>query len=307
MDPTTASTAVREPGGRYGDLPPLARQALQPRVSRIETELKLSELQAARSRTAETGDADVPHEAARALELTAPPAPSPGVQERRGDPPPLRENPAYRLASFREAVPAPSAVRADEPSAPRAEAATDEAISEAAAPAGNPPPPPVPGTPVSAARLTDPDGYRRSLLSVQNELRGLRADIAALARVLGQPASPALVPTAPGVLQLHDPLNPAVKSTRFERQEQLLNVSPQQIAAETEQRFTARRLTLKQDQLLRALQRAERRLQDAPPGTIPPGLRDQVIGEILRARYNVALFGGLGGAILTGRLANAVA
>src|SRR5260221_386740 len=63
----------------------------------------------------------------------------------------------------------------------------------------------------------------------------------------------------------------------------------------------------RQVQMLRVLQRAEQRLQSAPPGTVPPGLRDEVIGEILRAKYNVALFGGLGGAALTGRLANAVA
>jgi hypothetical protein len=57
----------------------------------------------------------------------------------------------------------------------------------------------------------------------------------------------------------------------------------------------ARRIARRQDELVRALRRAERRLEEVPRQDLPVGLRDQVIGEIYRARYSVALFGGAQG------------
>lgn len=176
-----------------------------------------------------------------------------------------------------------------------------------------------------AEKPTDPDGYRRALQDVQDELRSLRADIANLASTLAQapplttPAAPSaptlaattpspdLVPTASGMLQQHDPLSPGVQTRRFQARQVQQGVTPQQVAAAQDERINEQRLTVRQQELLRALQRAEQRLQDAPQDAVPPGLKDQVIGEILRAKYNVALFGGLGGAALTGWLTSAVA
>jgi hypothetical protein len=59
------------------------------------------------------------------------------------------------------------------------------------------------------------------------------------------------------------------------------------------------RISQRQQELLRALQRAERRLA-AAPRDLPTGLRDGIVGEIYRARYSIALFGGASG---TGQLA----
>jgi len=42
---------------------------------------------------------------------------------------------------------------------------------------------------------------------------------------------------------------------------------------------------------------SEQRL-DAAPENLPPGLRAALIGEIYRARYNIALFGGTQGITL---------
>jgi hypothetical protein len=224
---------------------------------------------------------------------------------RRGDPPALQENPVYSQASFRRAADRAATARASRETAPTTVQTLPAA--EVRAPAA----PPVPGTPLApppAEKLTDPDGYKRSLESVQNELRSLRSDIADLARALGQPPpSPAVLPAPPGSLQLRDPLSAPEQTKKYEVRQVQQGVTPQQIAADQAERITVQRLTQRQQELLHTLQRAEQRLQNSPAGVLPPGLRDQVIGEIMRAKYNVALFGGLGGAALSGWLTNAVA
>jgi hypothetical protein len=110
-----------------------------------------------------------------------------------------------------------------------------------------------------------------------------------------------------GVIQQHDPLDSDVQRARFDEQRRAVSSPQRELEAEARQ-VEARRLTRKQELLLRALQRAEQRLAEAPQQVLPPGVREAVIGEILRARYSAALFGGLtGSSLTTGRLANAVA
>lgn len=156
----------------------------------------------------------------------------------------------------------------------------------------------LPGSPRHAPALDTQagrgyDGDR--LRDVQIELRGLRAEIFQLSRVLGRPAVESNRIEYKGVLQLRDESESDVRLMRWRDEDSQLqgNIRAQM------RRMEGERLSARQRDLLRALQRAEANLSEAPD-KLPPGLRESLIGDILRARYDIALFGGASGVMLSG-------
>jgi hypothetical protein len=154
---------------------------------------------------------------------------------------------------------------------------------------------------------TETEGFDgRQLRNSQAELRALRADVAELARALGRPlTSQSTLTEYRGVLQQFDELDSDVQRSHFDRDAQHASSPRAELAAELRE-GEARMLLRKQEQLLAALRRAERRLEDAPEQVLPPGVREAVIGEILRARHSAALFGGAVPLAFTGRLTSSV-
>lgn len=142
----------------------------------------------------------------------------------------------------------------------------------------------------------------RELNEVRTELRSLRADISTLSRMLGQPVRES--PAFKGILQQHDQQDPDVRTEAFQearadrraRAEAALERRQEQelALAQLMRRQELERINERQQALLMALRRAEQRLSQAPDN-LPVGLRDSLIGEIYRARYNIALFGGTQG------------
>jgi hypothetical protein len=291
----------------------------------METEVRLSALRAGQASAAETvtGGADSASAAVHAPfpALATPPLPAvspapalPGTplqqatgaapqqtetggspdaaeapqRERRGDIA-LADNPAYRPASFRRNLP---------------QNETEQA-ARAAGMAGV--------EPLRTAQLTlEPrrvEGFDgRELRNVQVELRGLRADVAELARALGRPLrTQSSLTEYRGVLQQYDHRDSDVQRMWYEQELAQQPGAEHQLERAARQ-AEGRQLSRKQEELLGALRRAERRLEEAPEQVLPPGVREAVIGEILRARYSAAVFGGLSGsALVTGRLANLAA
>lgn len=241
-----ASKAAQEPGGRYGDLSPLAGPGLTSQASRTEAAKEVRRL--ASTASARSGGAAAPQAVAdRPISSSSPVTAF------------LRENPAYS--------------------------------SRASAP--------------ESSESIEHDG--RDLREAQAELRGLRADVAELARVLGRPLrSSSTLTEYRGVLQTHDQLDSDTQREWFEAERSQASSPRRELASELRQ-VEARQLLRKQEQLLQALRRAHLRLDEAPELVLPPGVREAVIGEILRARYSAAVFGGLAGsASIGGMLANQV-
>lgn len=133
------------------------------------------------------------------------------------------------------------------------------------------------------------------LRDVQQELQALRGEIAQLTQALGSSARRPGRRTSTGVLQQRDQLDSDVRHEQF-----LAEDAQQQARLKAQMRRSeVARIEERQQALLGVLRRAERRLQQAPKN-LPPGLRDSLIGEIYRARYNIALFGGTQTVILSG-------
>lgn len=140
---------------------------------------------------------------------------------------------------------------------------------------------------------------RQELNSVRNELRNLRSEIATLSRLLGRPVRES--PAYKGILQQQDPQDTDVRAEAYREAQAEISARAGAAAERRAQREQAvsrllrqrevQRIEQRQAELLAALKRAEQRL-DAAPESLPPGLRDALIGEIYRARYNIALFGG---------------
>jgi hypothetical protein len=156
----------------------------------------------------------------------------------------------------------------------------------------------------------EPEGRDGMLLrQVQIELRALRAEIAQLSRVMGFTSTISNRVSYRGVLQQLHPLN-GPQGLDAHREDAVREELRAETAVERREvrereaeiyvrRVLARKVHQRRQELLRALQRAEQRLEDAPE-SLPPGLRDSLIGEIYRARYGIALFGGVGGVVTTG-------
>jgi len=140
-----------------------------------------------------------------------------------------------------------------------------------------------------ASTREPPDG--RALREVQSELRALRAEIAQLARALGFPVRESNRLEYRGILQQQGADEHTAKAAHPWEQED----GPEARLRALIKRNEALRIVDKQLTLLKALDKAQQRLAEAPK-QLPPGLRDSVIGEIYRAKYNTALFGGAGGA-----------
>jgi hypothetical protein len=229
---------VREPDGSgYGNLTPLARKALEPRLERIQTALRVREQ----------------------------------LQETAGTAEDWRNTAlAGERAQFNTALRAAAGPWEDLPGSPRS---ADQAAL--------------------APRERSYDGER--LRDVQIELRALRAEIFQLSRALGRPALDSNRIEYKGVLQLRDELESDVRLMRWRSEDSQLQG---QIRVEM-RRMEGERINARQRDLLRALQRAERNLSEAPD-KLPPGLRESLIGDILRARHDIALFGGAAGVMLSG-------
>ena len=156
------------------------------------------------------------------------------------------------------------------------------------------------------------------LRQVAAEVRALRDDLASLSRVLGFATRSG--PEFRGVLQQFDRLDSDVQARVYQRDNEERDYTVQrrdyrageaEAAAQQviEQRREqerevqqamriqqAARIAARQRDLVRALQRAQRQLASVPPEQLPAGLRDSVIGEIYKARYSIAVFGGANGA-----------
>jgi hypothetical protein len=140
---------------------------------------------------------------------------------------------------------------------------------------------------------------RRELGEVRTELRNLRAEIATLSRMLGRPVRES--PAFKGIIQQHDQQDTDVRTDAFQEARAarrarataaLERRTEQELAlAQVIRRNELKRISERQQELLMALRRAEQRLNQAADN-LPAGMRDSLIGEIYRARYNIALFGG---------------
>lgn len=135
----------------------------------------------------------------------------------------------------------------------------------------------------------------RALREVQLELRGLRAEIGQLSRALGFTSRESNRVEYKGILQQQDPLDSDVRLLRWREEDHKAREGVERALRQRE----ARRLEQQRQELLRALTRAEQRLSEVPQTAVPL-LRNAVIGEIIRARYDIAFFGGLSGTALTG-------
>lgn len=152
----------------------------------------------------------------------------------------------------------------------------------------------------TSASPDNPDGHaRRELHAVQAELSSLRAEIASLSRLVGRPL-PAATAVQSAAQQSVAPSADA-RATAYQQAQAQYRVRTADAAERSAQQDRAlsrlmrerelARIEQRQQELLRALRRAEQRLAQAP-ADLPTGLRDGLIGEIYRARYNIALFGG---------------
>lgn len=160
-----------------------------------------------------------------------------------------------------------------------------------------------------APAADDPDGRtRQQLRDVLGELRGLRSEISALSRMVGQPVTKS--PVFKGVLRQPDRLDSDQQQAQWRETEVKLESRAEAAAERREERELSvesilreneiQRIERRQRELLIALERAERHLSQAPE-RLPPGLRDRILGEIYRAKYSIALFGGTyGGGPATG-------
>ena len=152
------------------------------------------------------------------------------------------------------------------------------------------------------------------LREVSGEMRAVRGDIATLSRMQGYTSR--VSPSYRGVLQQHEPLDSDVRLDRHRdgqgkvegREDAALNRSDlreRELELEV-QRMLAERIHRRRGELLHALRRAEGQLAQAQ-GSLPVGVRDTLIGEIYRARYSAAMFGGLLGGVTTGGMVNLAA
>lgn len=152
------------------------------------------------------------------------------------------------------------------------------------------------------------------LREVSGEMRAVRGDIATLSRMQGYTSR--ISPSHRGVLQQHEPLDSDVRLDRHRdvqgkaegRAEAALRrgeMRERELELEV-QRMLAERIHRRRGELLRALRRAEGQLAQAT-GSLPVGVRDTLIGEIYRARYSAAMFGGLLGGVTTGGMVNLAA
>lgn len=155
----------------------------------------------------------------------------------------------------------------------------------------------LPDTPVESQPAPPPQDAGRDgvqLRQVQIELRALRAEIYQLSRAMGTPSRESNRTEFRGILQQPDELESNVRLRRWRKHD----AQRQDAINAALRRNESARISQRQQELLRALQRAERRLAEAPRN-LPPGLRDGIVGEIYRARFSIALFGGVNG---TGQL-----
>lgn len=152
-----------------------------------------------------------------------------------------------------------------------------------------------------------PPGVDRGneLRDVAAELRNIRAEITTLSRMLGFPSRQ--IPDFRGILQQHDQRDSDVQAERYVHELPLMKakgerteglVEQQQEIRDMSRRNAMERIERRQHDLLLALQRAESRLAQAPD--TDDNLRNQIIGEIYRARYSIAVFGGMRSAQLSG-------
>jgi hypothetical protein len=152
-----------------------------------------------------------------------------------------------------------------------------------------------------------PPGVDRGneLRDVAAELRNIRAEITTLSRMLGFPSRQ--IPEFRGILQQHDQRDSDVQAERYVHELPLMKAKGERTAGLVEQqqeidqlsrRNAMERIERRQHDLLLALQRAESRLAQAPD--TDDNLRHQIIGEIYRARYSIAVFGGMRSAQLSG-------
>jgi hypothetical protein len=139
-----------------------------------------------------------------------------------------------------------------------------------------------------AARDEGRDGAR--LREVQIELRALRTEIYQLSRALGFTSRDSNRTEFRGVLQERNEQDSGVRLLRWRHKD-----AQRQARIDAERRRSeVERIAERQRNLLRALQRAEQRLAETPKD-LNPGLRDSIIGEIYRARFSIAMFGGANG------------
>jgi hypothetical protein len=290
MDYAPVITPVRGPD-EVGELASLARQALMPRKEHVEQALRMRELLQEAAPGREVAAAHVPAGSATAERQRARPE-------------------AVQAASFQRVAAA-------------------QANSSTPAESGQLRPRQVPSfadlAPLQPGLQGDlPPGRDGDLLrQVAAEVRALRDDLASMSRMLGYTARTG--PEYRGVLQQYDRLDTNVQAQTFrvdsERQDyqdqrraaradhaqwagQQADAQQRERQLEVQQAIRAQqaaRIAQRQRDLVRALQRAQRQLASVPTAEIPVGLRDAVIGEIYKARYSIAVFGGaMGTAQLSG-------
>lgn len=227
----------------YGNLPVLARKALEPRLERVQQAVRLRERLLDPALTAEETAAG-PQERAASSFATA-----------LGRAAPERQAGAQRHV----------ALLPGEPVEPQAQPASKQ-----------------------AARDEGHDGAR--LREVQIELRALRAEIYQLSRALGFTSRDSNRTEFRGILQERDEQDSNVRLLRWRQED-----SQRQASIDAARRRSdVERIAERQLELLRVLRRAEQRLSEAPKN-LDPGLRDSIIGEIYRARFSIAMFGGVNG------------
>lgn len=246
---------VNAPTG-YGDLPNLARLALQPNPDRVASSLELRQAQTAhlKSRTKQSRN-----ETQRKSEQRHTFRPD----IRQGDPPPVSENPRYaeadvlrlqsRLKSSEERL---EVVESDESSfrLPMSRREDQSALS--------------------AAEL-------KKLRSLQPEIRSLRKDISnissALARVGVRP-------------DLTVPDGRSTETTLAERRG--FSTEANQALNTQIRRQQSAKINDRQRMLLTALRRVERKLAGMPVKAQPPAEHGKVIGDIYKVRFSIASFPG---------------
>lgn len=158
-----------------------------------------------------------------------------------------------------------------------------------------------PAVPASASD-TPPGRQQMILTGIQREVRAIREELNALSQQLGRPVltRPRPAGAAPTELRSSDDRRDGViREDATEYEQRSAAVKQRRLAREREVELIIRRndierINRRQQALLQALRRAEQRLADAP-ADLPPGLRDSIIGEIYRARFSIAMFGGTQG------------
>jgi hypothetical protein len=313
MDYATVTLPVRSPG-EVGELASLARQALMPGKDRVDQALRMRELLQEAAPTSEAAAHTSARQAAdlpRARAQASQPAAS------------LPHTPNTRSTVQRDSGAAQRTDYAVQRELRRAEPSLQAAVAQAQDTPATLRPRQMPSiadlAPLKAGLQGDLPPARDGdmLRQVAAEVRALRDDLASLSRVLG--FAPRTSPEFRGVLQQFDHLDASVQARAFtedsERQDyakgrqelRAENTQEDSQAAaarqlerqlETQQAIRsqqAARIAQRQRQLVRALQRAQRQLASVPPEEVPVGLRDEVIGEIYKARYSIAVFGGANG------------